>query len=234
MTGNMVIRFLRVAYACVFMSLLAMSGLRAETEEDGRLWASIYLQGKLPIDQLYWSMDTHPRWREEGRQFDQLILRPALFYRLDAARSVWLGFDTVFNHPQGQPMFREQRLWQQFQWQFAPVADISFTSRTRLEQRKREDAAEIGHRLRQMVRASLPSGWQPKLAWVVFDEVFIQLNDTDWGARSGLDQNRLFLGINWQFDAQTNMDIGYLNQWVNQRNTDRENHVLMSTVRFNF
>lgn len=228
----MVIRFFVLAYG--FLLCAGGTLAQAETEEDGRVWGSVYLQGKLPVGPLHWSMDTQPRWRQEGRQFDQLILRPAVFLRLDDQRSLWLGFDTIYTHPDGQPVFKEQRLWQQFQWQFAPSDDLSVMSRTRLEQRKREDFADLGHRLRQMVRISTPSRWQPQLSWVVFDELFIHLNDTDWGVRRGIDQNRLFLGVNWRFDAQTNMDIGYLNQWVQGRTLDRENHVLMTTVRMNF
>ncbi|RXD91142.1 DUF2490 domain-containing protein, partial [Xanthomonas perforans] len=55
-----------------------------------------------------------------------------------------------------------------------------------------------------------------------------------WGAQRGLDQNRVFVGINWKFNAIANADVGYLNQFVNTRTVDRENHVLMTTFRFNF
>ncbi len=230
----MLMIFRTCAYVFFSLCLCISLPVQADTEEDGRYWFSVYLQGKLPVEQLYWSMDTHPRWREEGQHFDQLILRPALFYKLDAQRSIWLGYDTVINHPAGQSAFRENRLWEQFQMQFDEVASITFTSRTRLEQRRREDVSEIGHRLRQMVRAVTPSGVHPKLSWLVYDELFVNLNETDWGVRRGIDQNRLFLGVNWKFSDQSNVDVGYLNQFINTRTVDRENHVLMTTLRFNF
>ncbi|MEZ0288014.1 MAG: DUF2490 domain-containing protein, partial [Methylophilus sp.] len=107
------------------MMLLASSLAIADTEEDGRYWLSIYTQGKLPAENFYWSMDTHPRWREEGKAFDQLILRPAVLYKFNPKSSVWLGYDTVITHPAGQSSFRENRLWEQFQYQFDEVADIT-------------------------------------------------------------------------------------------------------------
>lgn len=216
------------------MMLVVASIAHAETEEDGRYWLSLYAQGALPMTNTFWSMDLHPRWREEGQQFDQLIIRPAVFYRFNPKTSVWLGYDTVINHPSGQSAFRENRLWQQFQYQFDAIEDITLVSRTRFEQRHREGSDDTGHRLRQMLRATTPSRLHANLYWLVFDEVFINMNDTEWGVRRGMDQNRLFLGIHWKFDQRMNMDVGYLNQWVNGRTLDRENHVLSTTFRFNF
>ncbi|PPU68709.1 DUF2490 domain-containing protein [Xanthomonas pisi] len=224
----------RLAGPVLFLLLGSLSTAHAATEEDGRYWLSIYAQGKLPVENLYWSMDIHPRWREEGEQFDQLILRPAVFYRLNPKASVWMGYDTIISHPAGQPSNRENRWWGQFQYQFDPIAEISITSRTRLEQRHREDFSDEGYRVRQMIRAVRPSGFNPKLSWVAFNELFVNLDQTTWGARRGIDQNRVFVGINWKFNAISNVDVGYLNQFVNTRAVDRKNHVLMTTFRFNF
>jgi hypothetical protein len=219
----------------LFMFVLGgLSHAVADTEEDGRYWFSIYTQGKLPAENFYWSMDTHPRWRDEGQHFDQLILRPSVFYKFNPKTSVWLGYDTIISHPPSQSSQRENRLWQQFQYQFDELANVTFTSRTRLEQRRREDFQDVGHRLRQMVRATTPSGVHPSLSWVAFNELFLNLNQTEWGARRGIDQNRLFVGANWKFSDFSNVETGYLHQFINTRTVDRENHVWMTTFRFNF
>lgn len=206
----------------------------ADTEEDGRYWFSIYTQGKLPAENFYWSMDTHPRWRDEGQHFDQLILRPSVFYKLSPKASVWLGYDTVITDPPGQSSQRENRLWEQFQYQFDALSEVTFTSRTRMEQRRREDFQDVGHRLRQMVRATTPSQLHAQLSWVAFDELFINLNQTEWGARRGIDQNRLFIGANWKLSDFSNVETGYLHQFIHARVVDRENHVWMTTLRVNF
>jgi hypothetical protein len=217
-----------------FFSGLVAPDVMAEVEEDGRYWLNIYAQGKLPVENLYWSMDTHPRWRDEGKHFDTLILRPSIFYKVTPKASVWLGYDTVINHPAGAAAYKENRLWQQFSYQFDPVANVSFSSRSRLENRDREDFSQHAYRWRQMVRASMPSTFNPQFSWVVYDELFINFNDTHWGVRKGFDQNRLFLGVNWKFSDFSNADVGYMNQYVNTRTVDRENHILMTAIRFNF
>ena len=64
------------------------------------------------------------------------------------------------------------------------------------------------------------------MAW---DEVFIHLNDTNWGADGGFDQNRLFLGFGWKRDltSRCRVEAGYLNQHVNRSGrTDVANHLV--------
>lgn len=226
--------FLRLIAFLILATLISCKNAIAETIEDGRYWFSLYTQGPLPKENFYWSLDIHPRWREEGRHFDTLILRPSLFYKISPKTSVWLGYDTIKNHPQSQASFQENRLWEQVMHQFEPFGALTLTVRTRFEQRDREDYSDIAHRLRQMVRATTPSSLHQQLSWVVWDELFINLNQTDWGVMRGTDQNRLFLGANWKFDELSNLEVGYINQYVNGKTIDRENHILSSTIRFNF
>ena len=226
--------FLRLIAFLILATLINCKNAIAETVEDGRYWFSLYTQGPLPKENFYWSLDIHPRWREEGRHFDTLILRPSLIYKITPKTSIWTGYDTINNHPAGQSSFQENRLWEQVMHQFETFGGLTLTVRTRFEQRDREDYSDIAHRLRQMVRATTPSSLHQQLSWVVWDELFINLNQTDWGVMRGTDQNRLFLGANWKFDELSNLEVGYINQYVNGKTIDRENHILSSTIRFNF
>ncbi len=226
--------FLRLIAFLILATLISCKNAIAETIEDGRYWFSLYSQGPLPKENFYWSLDIHPRWREEGRHFDTLILRPSLIYKITPKTSIWTGYDTINNHPAGQSSFQENRLWEQVMHQFEQFGALTLTVRTRFEQRDREDYSDIAHRLRQMVRATTPSSLHQQLSWVIWDELFINLNQTDWGVMRGTDQNRLFLGANWKFDELSNLEVGYINQYVNGKTIDRENHILSSTIRFNF
>ncbi len=226
--------FLRLIAFLILATLISCKNAIAETIEDGRYWFSLYSQGPLPKENFYWSLDIHPRWREEGRNFDTLILRPSLIYKITPKTSIWTGYDTINNHPAGQSSFQENRLWEQVMHQFEPFGALTLTVRTRFEQRDREDYSDIAHRLRQMVRATTPSSLHQQLSWVIWDELFINLNQTDWGVMRGTDQNRLFLGANWKIDELSNLEVGYINQYVNGKTIDRENHIISSTIRFNF
>jgi hypothetical protein len=195
----------------------------AETIEDGRYWFNVNVTGPTPVENL--------RWYAEF----QTILRPALSYALSEQASVWLGYAYVVTHPAGKPAFDEHRYWQQFLYNFSPIQTLSIQSRTRIEQRQIEDSSDTGHKLRQMFRLTLPSNINPKLQWVFYDEYFVNLNDTDYGAVRGFDQNRAFVGLNWEVSAQAKLEVGYLNQFVNRpNNIDLENHILSTTLMLKF
>ena len=225
----------KFTYIALGAALVLACRAHAETIEDGRYWFNVNVTGPTPVENLRWYAELQPRWRDEGAKLDQTILRPALSYALSEQASVWLGYAYVVTHPAGKPAFDEHRYWQQFLYNFSPIQTLSIQSRTRIEQRQIEDSSDTGHKLRQMLRLTLPSQLSPNLQWVVYDEYFVNLNDTDYGAVRGFDQNRAFVGVNWAFNPNTRLEIGYLNQTVNRRqNIDLENHVLSSTLTLRF
>lgn len=218
------------------LALLAGLPVHAEdTEEDGRYWFNVNATGPMPLENWRWYAELQPRWRQEGKHFDQVLLRPAVSYALSKQASIWMGYAYVVTHPASKPAFEEHRFWQQFLYNFAPIHGVNIQSRTRIEQRLIEDSDDTGYKLRQMFRFTMPSGLSPQLQWVFYDEYFVNFNTTDYGATRGFDQNRAFLGVNWAFNPQTRLEVGYLNQYVNRHNNiDAENHVLSTTLMLTF
>lgn len=225
---------LKVSLLLLAPLLAASSSTWAGAEEDGGYWFNLHMQGDLPIQDWGWSMDTNPRYRNEGKHIDSLYLRPAVLYKLSSHTSLSLGHDTIIGHPAGKSAYRETRWYEQFQYQFDPISTVAFSNRTRLEERRRGGFQNTGHRLRQMLKVSIPLKQHPTLSVVVSDELFINLNDTDWGARHGIDQNRIFIGGNWKFNKHGYLEAGYLNQLVNKATVNLENHVISATLGFRF
>lgn len=219
-----------VMVAIMFVAAPAFAG----TVEDGRIWLNFTAQGDLPVDGLRWYAELQPRWRQEGEQIDSLLVRPAVSYKLSEHSSVWFGYGYVASYPVSGGTVNEDRLWQQYLYTFSPVNSITFSSRTRLEERRLETGNDTGYRIRQMLRASRPFAEQPALGLVVWDELFMNTNTTDWGAHSGFDQNRAFAGLSYAFTSNTKVEAGYLNQYVRAVGNDRMNHVLSSTISINF
>lgn len=212
---------------------VSVTQVKADTDEDGRFWLNINAQGKTSVDNLSWYAEIQPRWKEEGREFDQLIIRPALLYKISKQASVGLGYAHVNTHKKTGNQ-EENRLWQQFSFNFEPIDTMTIQSRTRLEQRHMEDASDTAYRLRQMFRVTRPLTLNPAFSLVAWDEVMFYFNDTDWGARSGFDQNRLFVGASWQFNPTAKIEMGYINQYINAPKVDKENHIISTTLGFNF
>ncbi len=107
--------------------------------------------------------------------------------------------------------------------------------RTRLEQRFLEGADDTGWRLRHMVRMTHPLGSSQRYDLTLWDEVFVNVNDTDWGARDGFDQNRLFAGIGVALAPRVRTEIGYLHQYVERSSRpDAVGHTLSLNLFLRF
>lgn len=206
----------------------------AGPEEDGGYWFNLRMQGGFPAPDVYWDFDINPRLRNEGKHIDTLYVRPAVFYKTDPNNSLWLGRDKIIGHPDGKAAYHESRWWQQYQHQFDSFHSFTLTNRTRLEERRREGFHDTGHRLRQMLKVSTPVSRHPALSVVLSDEVFINVDHTDWGAFRGLDQNRLFIGLNWKINKGAMLETGYLNQFTHKTTQNLENHVISTTLGFKF
>lgn len=155
------------------------------------------------------------------------IARPGLGYRVNRDLSVWLGYAWVPVVPDQGDTLHEHRIWQQAIYKLA-AGGVSLQSRTRFEQRFGDGGDDVGLRLRQFVRAGRAIGDSP-FGLVAWDEVFIGLNDTDWGAPRGFDQNRLFVG-GWAAVApHLRVELGYLFLYVD-RDDDTVGHVLATNV----
>jgi Protein of unknown function (DUF2490) len=224
----------------IFGQILALSffclttNVQAETIEDGRHWLNFGLAGPLPVDTWSWTLDLRPRWRDEGQNFDQFVASGFVIKQINSQASLGLGVDHVQNHPAKRESFEENRLSSQFLYKFEPFAGIKLQSRTRFELRRREHFDDTAYRLREMLRASWTIPQHPDWSLVLFDELMIHVNNTDWNVRRGIDQNRIFLGVNYKFNEHVSIESGYLNQHVNTRTIDRENHILNSTLRYSF
>lgn len=225
-------QFQKLLFA-LFLNFFVTS-VHARIEEDGRYWLNFSLAGNTPVESWLWTLDFRPRWREEGRDFDQFIASGYIIKQFNNKTSLGLGIDHIVTHPPGEKSFEENRLTPQLLYKFDEFFGIKVLSRARFEFRHREDSDDTAYRLRQQLRAMWAFPKSPRLSLVASNELMLNLNDTDWNIRRGIDQNRAFLGLNWKTSQQTSIDFGYQNQYINTRNIDRENHILLGTLFINF
>lgn len=216
----------------------AFTELGPNTTSDFRLWTPAYLTVALPSKFIAY-MEANPRIADDVTNIDQLLLRPAIGYKLTDNLSIWQGYAWVGNFnqrhtPPQSPFFQENRIFQQVSYTHT-FSGFKFMSRTRLEERWIEHADGTAVRFRQMLKLSYPLPIAPDWALVGYDELFVNLNTvgvpTGKGPEAGFDQNRFFLGINKTFSQYFNVDVGYQNQMINSRqlpgNANLVNHILL-------
>jgi len=206
---------------------------KAQTLDDTGLWFALLGNGELPKTTandtpLLWWFDAHYRLRDDAGGFNQAIVRPGLGLKLTDTQAIWAGYAWIPNSPVTGADFDEQRFWQQ--WTATPTYDdLKILHRSRFEQRWVETGDDVGLRWRQMLRGQLLITDCPQWSLIAWDEVFLNFNDTDWGAKAGLDQNRAFLGVGYKRcpHASVRTEVGYLNQFINnQGGVDGMNHIL--------
>jgi Protein of unknown function (DUF2490) len=230
--------YLVIAMVACSLMPLALPTASAEVQEDFRLWGNVTARGNFgfiepDLKRWRWWMEVQPRSRESGKEMDQLLIRPGIGYALTDRSTVWIGYAHVTSYQVVGDDIEENRIWQQYTWS-GPTVLGAFTSRTRFEQRWIETRDDTGGRFRQMFKFAWPFSFHPAANFVAWDEMFVHLNTTDWGARQGFDQNRGFAGIGYRWTPQILTEIGYLNQYINTANTDRMNHILSVNLFLDF
>ena len=205
--------------------------------DDGGLWFAALGNGDLNATtftgrRLKWWFDAHYRLLDDADGFNQSIVRPGLGVDLGNNAAAWAGYGWIRTSPVTGDDFDEHRLFQQFTWS-PSCCGLKFLHRSRFEQRLVETGDDTGLRWRELLRVQGrpgPRGFSP----VIWDEVFYNLNNTDFGARAGFDQNRFFIGL--RFPERSKLfksEVGYLNQVIDSPNgPTRVNHI--ASINFFF
>ncbi|MCW2117909.1 DUF2490 domain-containing protein [Flavobacterium sp. 7A] len=144
--------------------------------------------------------------------------------------------------------FNEHRIWEQLVINHKNSGRFSFDSRFRIEQRWTQSFENYGtilvpnylryddpdegywklrHRVRYRFRTQVPlnkNKMEDKTLFLaVADEIFINVGNRV--AANIFDQNRLSAALGWRFNKESNIQIGYLNQFSEKSDgTTRENN----------
>lgn len=209
--------------------------VKSETIEDNRAWGMLVAEGPLVPGKLRWYIEAQGRFKDDWEKFDQGFIRPALNWQLSEHSSLWLGYlyadtKTTTGHSY------EDRLWQQYQYVSNKDAGNTWLFRSRLEQRFHDENDKTSHRFRQMIRRSIPINQNPKLSYLLWDEVMFNLNETSWTGDNGFAQNRLFAGVLYKTTPKTRLEVGYINQFIDGSNgaANQSNHILSTSLFLQF
>ncbi|EIZ80184.1 hypothetical protein WSK_1217 [Novosphingobium sp. Rr 2-17] len=220
-----------IATALIAATLPALA--HAETEHDEQVWVNLTAMGPVSGDLVYFA-ELQPRAGDGSSRLDQMILRGAVGWKLSPKVTVYQGYAHVIVPTEGGKDVNEERSFQQVTWNISKPWGGELSSRTRLEQRWRSNGDDTGWRLREMLRYEKPlKPGSDAVNALVSTEVFLAINETDWGARDGFDQIRTFVGAEIGLPGKSTIEAGYLNQAIDQtRGRTRMNHVASLSLFF--
>ena len=195
--------------------LLVAFPAAARTVEDEQVWLNATMMGSAKGRLIYF-LEAQPRLHDGGYRPAQLLLRGALGWKVSEAVSLYGGYLHVVLPRTAQQDRNEERLFTQLSWTIGKIGRGTLSSRTRLEHRRLSTGGDTGWRVRDMVRYVHPIGDGRRVRALAWAEPFVNLNTTDWGQRRGFDQLRSFGGLEVPLADRSTLEVGYMNQRVNE------------------
>jgi hypothetical protein len=222
-----------VVLLLTLISLFYTSKIAAQTRyntDNLNGWVAINSQISL-TDKFGFHAEVQIRRNNGFNKWQQLLLRPGVFYNIAPNLLATAGYAYVETYPYGEipsakVAFPEHRIWQQVQLT-QKTGNVDVISRLRLEQRFFGDASvgtftntRFENRFRYMLRVVVPitkyENKTTKLYIPVYDEVFINFGKNV--KYNSFDQNRAFLGLGLNTGKTGKFEVGYMYQFVAQRN----------------
>ena len=218
------------------------------TAPQQHVWYNYF--GNHPVSKR-WGLHLEGQWRREGfgQQAMQLLLRPGVNFYLTPNVTLTGGYGFIQTHQYGEypavAAFPEHRFWQQALMRQKLGTRAVMQHRYRLEQRNigqmqvvpgqepRRDSWRYENRFRYMARVDFPltrKNERTDLYLCVFDEMFVNFGRNV--SANVFDQNRAYLALGKQMSGAMRMEVGYMNQVLQQRNGRivELNHTMMVSV----
>lgn len=204
------------------LSVLCLQPKLAQAQ-DTQLWTALSINGPIQEDSrvLAW-FDGHLRYSEDIGRLGVSIVRPGIGYKLTDSISAWAGYAWIVGQASGQENTTDNRFWQQLTYKLGVSELGNLSGRTRFESRFFRSGGNTGFRLRQSFKLATPI--TDKIYSSLWNETFFALNSTDFGARSGYDQNRTHVGLGFKLTQSLSTEIGYLFNHIRLREDNADNH----------
>jgi hypothetical protein len=192
------------------------------------------------------SIHSDIQWRstDEIKQTQTLLLRSGLNYHLNKKVILTAGYAFISNKrvvSNVAGFAPEHRIWEQLLYNHK-LNKIFTSHRFRIEQRfigksivlnneLKNDGSAYANRFRYFIRNILPLTNETSFHKGVFaalqNEVFVNFGNTSNVNGKFFDQNRLYLAMGYRLSTKADLEVGYMNQYINGKGTTfTNNHVL--------
>ena len=212
------------------LAILCSALATAPARADNQLWMTANARGEIADGVLLMS-DVIVRMREDASHAGLVQVRALLGHQFGPV-TLSAGYGWSRNSRPGQPARVDHRLTQQMDANLIEQPHWRLVSRTMLEQRLPSGTNNLGWRLRERLKLTVPIG-SDGFALVSHGEVLALLNDVTSGSKAGDIETRVFGGFLVPFTKKVGLEAGYLNQqqWQGARTT---NHALSLTLATKF
>jgi hypothetical protein len=206
----------KLAMAAIFGC--TVSGGTMAAEDNVGIWGvftseDAFDSAEGPSRWRYW-FDAQLRYIDIGSGINTYQLRPGIGYTISENMVAHAGYMYVHASNGAGRTVTEDRLWQQLTWNIARWSHGTLSMRARVQQRSVSTGDEIGWQFQYLMKYVRPLGSTGNLDFIFSVEPFFILRDTDWGADSGLSQNRTSIGLGWKLSSKIGIETGYMHQYI--------------------
>lgn len=225
----------------LIITFIFLFSFNLRAEDDWGMWLSNTYQTDFGGRDFLAFLELAPRLKNDNRDFQQIIVRPLLGYKLSKELSAWLGYTWQGEYTKARTdkfSLATHDIVEQLQWVHDINEHVNFQYRLRFEQRLFADA-DVGHRVRHRLRLTYTIP-ETSVYLIGLDELFIyfnSLNNSDRASsvQQGINQNRSYAGVGYKFNSNVQVDTGYQLQYVNNfGKDDLYNHVWLTNVNIRF
>jgi hypothetical protein len=221
---------LKIFFLILCFSNITFAYANEQFKNDLGAWTAVNIS--VPITEKVQSrFQISPRWLDDISDFNQFILHGLLGYKFNEHFSFYQGYAWSTNYI---PSFRYEHRPYQEAIISHNIKKSRLEHRFRFEERFIENIDGVPVRGRYRLKWSYPLGKKEKWSLVFFDELFINFNSKTDGPQSGIDQNRIYTGVNYKFNENINSDLGYQFQQVHRKgpSIDPLNHFIFFYLNF--
>ena len=235
MDGHAVLARLFLIPLCVLVTCALASpavGQDIVDPQDAQLW--LQWNGQLPIARGWGVvLEGQPRWNQNLSHLDQVTLRGGVQKRVTPALQLSAAYSFVPRNTE-PGMLYEHQLYEQAVVTLPRLGRWMPQVRVRQDQRYLAQWGDAAHRTREQIRVTRPLPNTSRWLFVAHQELFLNLDDTERGPAPGIDQHRLFTGVQHPLTRDLAIETGYMWQELFRLGARPARHNHIAVVQFQF
>ena len=204
-------------FLLMFILFLSFNLYATENKKSG--WLGTFAKKEINQKYSFW-LETQMRYSFDNGGTGQILYRTGVLQKIFEDQ----GLGYLYGYIQSKTL-KEHRLTLQHTCKFNEI----FSHRARFEVRLLEDGLDTGTRFRYLLRSNFNISNNYK--FIIWDEAFLNTNNTDWNGDRFFERNRIFLGFRRTFEKMS-IEFGYLNQFVPREDEDTLEHVAVLYLFF--
>lgn len=241
--------YMKTKINTLLFALFLFSSLNSKAQTQFSGWLATFNSFKTG-KQTSIHADVQFRSNDQIRNLQTLLIRSGLNYNLNKKVTLTAGYAFISNRrviTDVAGYAPEHRIWEQLLYNHK-LKSIAISHRLRIEQRfirksvvqndeLETDGYSYANRFRYFLRGVIPlqkkQSFNRGFFGALQNEVFINFGNTSAVNDELFDQNRFYIAAGYRLSSKSDLEIGYMNQYVNGRGSQfTNNHILQLATYF--